>query len=36
MPNQRKKVGPFAPLKIGHVAIAFRKENEKEKKIIFL
>ena len=36
MSNQRKKVGPFAPLKIGHVAIAFRKEKEKEKKIIFI
>ena len=34
--NQRKKVGPFAPLKRGHVASAFRKEKEKEKKIIFL
>ena len=28
--NQWKKVGPFAPIKIGHVAIAFRKENEKK------
>ena len=25
--NQRKGVGPFAPIKIGHVAISFRKEN---------
>ena len=32
MSKQRKKVGPFTPLKMGHVAIAFRKENEKEKK----
>ena len=30
--NQRKKVGPFAPLKMGHVASAFRKENEKKRK----
>jgi len=28
--NQGKKVGPFAPLKMGHVAITFRK------KIFFL
>ena len=30
-----KKVGPFAALRRGHVAIIFRKEKEKEKKIFF-
>ena len=34
--NQRKKVGPFAPLKIGHVTIAVRKEKGKRKENHFL
>jgi len=33
--KSKERVDPFAPIKIGHVEITFRKENEKEKKIIF-
>jgi len=31
-----ERVGPFAPIKIGHVAFAFEKKMKKKRKIIFL
>ena len=34
--KSKERVGPFAPIKIGHVAIAFKKENEKKEKSFFL